>query len=434
VIVLGLLSGTSMDGLDVAVADIEIAGGTARLTPLAASTTPWSPGLRDRLLALLPPAATTVAELCELDTLVGQCAAEVAEAALADLGRPGELVCWLGQTVFHWVVDGCAKGSLQLGQPAWIAERTGLPVVSDLRTRDIAAGGHGAPLASTLDALWLAGPTRRAALNIGGIANITVVGRPGDPVLGYDTGPGNCLLDVVATRARSGARSDQRSDQRSRQVDGAPGFDVDGTLAAAGRVDVDLLARLLAEPYYAAEPPKSTGRELFTAAYLDAVLAAHAAPDPDPRLAPRLAPHLAPHLAPADVAATLVALTARTVADACARHGVTEVVGSGGGMRNPVLVAALRAALGPVPLRRSDELGLPVDAKEAYLTALLGALSWHGVPGVAPGATGSRVPRVLGRFSPGNGPLRLPEPAGPVRALRVCAPTGPLRVGVPCTT
>lgn len=403
-IVVGLLSGTSMDGLDVAVAEIEIAGGVVRLTPLGAHTTPWSPGLRDRLLAVLPPGRTTVDEVCALDTLVGQAAAAAADAALGDLGRPGDLVSWLGQTVYHWVRDGEALGSLQLGQPAWITERTGLPVVSDLRGTDIAAGGHGAPLASTLDALWLAGPRRRAALNLGGIANITVVGRPGEPVVSFDTGPGNCLLDVLATR--TGAASGTA---------GTPGYDVDGALAAAGTVDPALLAELLAEKYYAAEPPKSTGRELFTAGYLDSAV--------DPALlAARHRDHgtqRTPNPTAPDIAATLVALTARTVADACARYRVTEVVGSGGGMHNPVLVGALRTALDPVPLRRSDELGLPVDAKEAYLTALLGALSWHGVPGVLPGATGSRTSRVLGRFSPGHRPLRLPDPAGPVHTLQI---------------
>ncbi|MDT7751956.1 MAG: anhydro-N-acetylmuramic acid kinase, partial [Pseudonocardiales bacterium] len=253
-IVVGLLSGTSMDGLDVAVAEIEIAGGVVRLTPLGAHTTPWSPRLRDRLLAVLPPGRTTVDEVCALDTLVGQAAAAAADAALGDLGRPGDLVSWLGQTVYHWVREGEALGSLQLGQPAWITERTGLPVVSDLRGTDIAAGGHGAPLASTLDALWLAGPRRRAALNLGGIANITVVGRPGEPVVSFDTGPGNCLLDVLATRTGTASGTA-----------GIPGYDVDGALAAAGTVDPALLAELLAEKYYAAEPPKSTGRELFTA-------------------------------------------------------------------------------------------------------------------------------------------------------------------------
>ncbi|MDT7583921.1 MAG: anhydro-N-acetylmuramic acid kinase [Pseudonocardiales bacterium] len=399
-IVVGLLSGTSMDGLDVAVAEIEIAGGVVRLTPLGAHTTPWSPRLRDRLLAVLPPGRTTVDEVCALDTLVGQAAAAAADAALGDLGRPGDLVSWLGQTVYHWVREGEALGSLQLGQPAWITERTGLPVVSDLRGTDIAAGGHGAPLASTLDALWLAGPRRRAALNLGGIANITVVGRPGEPVVSFDTGPGNCLLDVLATRTGTASGTA-----------GTPGYDVDGALAAAGTVDPALLAELLAEKYYAAEPPKSTGRELFTADYLDSA-----------ELAARHLGHgtrRTPNPTAPDIAATLVALTARTVADACARYAVTEVVGSGGGMHNPVLVGALRTALDPVPLRRSAELGLPVDAKEAYLTALLGALSWHGVPGVLPGATGSRTSRVLGRFSPGHRPLRLPDPAGPVHTLQI---------------
>ena len=412
-IVVGLLSGTSMDGLDAAVAEIEIADGVVRLTPLGAHPTPWSPRLRDRLLAVLPPGRTTVAEVCALDTLVGQAAAAAADAALNALGRPGDLVSWLGQTVFHWVRDGEALGSLQLGQPAWIAERTGVAVVSDLRSTDIAAGGHGAPLASTLDALWLAGPRRRAALNLGGIANITVVGRPGEPVVSFDTGPGNCLLDVLATRTVTGPGAGPATGPGT---DGdAPGYDVDGALAAAGTVDPALLAELLAEKYYAAEPPKSTGRELFTADYLDSAV-------DSALIAARERGHgtrRAPNPTAPDIAATLVALTARTVADACARYGVTEVVGSGGGMHNPVLVGALRAALGPVPLRRSDELGLPVDAKEAYLTALLGALSWHGVPGVLPGATGSRVPRVLGRFSPGHRPLRLPDPAGPVHTLQI---------------
>lgn len=384
-IVVGMLSGTSMDGLDVAVAEISLDGGVATLTPRHVASQPWPAELQRRLLAVLPPAATDAAEICALDNLVGQAAGRAAAAALAAAGLRGDLVSWLGQTIYHAVQDGRALGGLQLGQPAWIVEATGLPVVSDLRSRDIAAGGHGAPLAGTLDALWLAGPDGpRAALNLGGIANITVVGAPGEPVVAYDTGPANCLLDVVAGRATRGARH----------------YDAGGELAASGTVDDGLLARLLDEPYYAAPPPKSTGRELFTAGYLDARVR---------------------DTAPADLAATLVALTARTVARECARHGVVEVVGSGGGMDNPVLVEALRRELAPVPLRRADDLGLPADAKEALLTALLGALTWHGVPGVVPGATGAPVPRVLGRISPGDAGLRLPEPAGPVHALRVRA-------------
>ena len=406
-----MLSGTSMDGLDTAVCEIEVREGAARLTVLGHRGVPWPADLQERLLAVLPPAATTVAEVAALDNAVGRAAGAAAGAALGAAGVRGDLVAWLGQTVFHGIADGRATGGLQLGQPAWIAETTGLPVVSDLRATDIAAGGHGAPLASTLDALWLAGPEPRIALNLGGIANVTVVrpiapaaptaphegnprpdreaeSSPRDPgsVIAYDTGPANCWLDVVAHRAT-----------------GVP-YDVDGALAAAGTVDAALLEHLLAEPYYAAPPPKTTGRERFTATALDAAVAA-----------------VRPGIAAADLAATLVALTARTVADACRAHAPVEVVGSGGGMDNPTLRAALVAELGDVPLVRADDHGLPAAAKEAVLTALLGALTWHGVPGVRGGATGSRAARVLGRISPGHAPLRLPEPAGAVGSLEIVA-------------
>jgi anhydro-N-acetylmuramic acid kinase len=382
VIVVGLLSGTSMDGLDAAVCEIRVDdAGVVRLGLLGHRWTPWPAGLRERLLAVLPPAPTTVEEIAALDNAVGQAAGDAACGALAAAGVRGDLVAWLGQTVFHGIAAGRATGGLQLGQPAWIAEATGLPVVSDLRATDIAAGGHGAPLASTLDALWLASDQTRIALNLGGIANLTAVG-PGGRVLAYDTGPANCWLDVVAHRAT-----------------GDP-CDVDGALAAAGTVDPGLLDHLLAEPYYAAPPPKTTGRELFTAAALDRAVAA-----------------VRPDITPPDLAATLVALTARTVADACRAHAPTEVIGSGGGMANPVLRAAIAAELGDVPLVRSDDRGLPSAAKEAVLTALLGALTWHGVPGVVPGATGSPTPRVLGRISAGPEPLRLPEPVPAVRSL-----------------
>jgi anhydro-N-acetylmuramic acid kinase len=384
-IVVGMLSGTSMDGLDTAVCEIEVLDGAGRRSVLAHRGVPWPAGLQERLLAVLPPAATTVGEIAALDNAVGRAAGAAAGAVLAEAGVRGELVAWLGQTVFHGVADGRATGGLQLGQPAWIADATGLPVVSDLRATDIAAGGHGAPLASTLDALRLAGKETRVALNLGGIASLTVV-APSAPVIAYDTGPSNCWLDVVAHR-----------------LTGLP-YDVDGALAAAGTVDGALLAHLLADPYYAATPPKTTGRELFTATALDAAVAA-----------------VRPGIAAADLAATLVALTARTVADGCRAHVPVEVVGSGGGMDNPTLRAALAADLGDVPLVRSDDRGLPSAAKEAVLTALLGALTWHGVPGVRPGATGSRTARVLGRISPGHAPLRLPEPVGVLRSLEVVA-------------
>ncbi len=377
-VVIGLISGTSLDAMDAAAARFFRQGDTLVLQPLGQREIPWPADTKRRLLAALPPAPVTMGEVCALDVLAGEAFAAAALEAVRDLaGGRADLVSSHGQNVFHLVEGGRARGTLQLGQPAIIAEATGLPVVSDLRARDVAAGGQGAPLASTLDALWLAGEGGpRVALNLGGIANITVVAGPSDRVTAYDTGPASCLLDVEAARITGGAQP----------------CDWDGRLALAGRVRKDLLARLLAEPYYAAGPPKSTGRELFDAGYLPRhLLGLPAAPD-------------------ADLMATLTELTARTVAECCRRHGAREVVASGGGVRNPALMAALRRALHPIPLLTSEERGLPSAGKEAYLFALLGYLSWHGLPGTVPGATGAGGVRILGRLSPGASALRLPEP------------------------
>jgi anhydro-N-acetylmuramic acid kinase len=209
----------------------------------------------------------------------------------------------------------------------------------------------------------------RAALNLGGIANLTVV-APGAPVLGYDVGPANALLDAAARRFLDRP------------------CDVDGIRAAAGRVHPGLLALLLAEPYYAAAPPKSTGKELFHPGYLDDRLAALAEP-----------------VARDDVFATVTELTARTVAAACAEHGVTEVVAAGGGVRNPTLWGRLAAlGAGRWELRSTAELGVPTQAKEAYAFALLGWLSWHGLPGAVPSVTGARRAAVLGSWTPSGPP------------------------------
>jgi anhydro-N-acetylmuramic acid kinase len=388
--VVGLISGTSMDGIDVAVADLRAGRDEDEivLTPVGDCAVAYPDPLRSELLATLPPAATTAEAVTRLDVGVGEAFAEAARHGIDRFG-PADLVASLGQTVFHWVEDGRAKGSLQLGNPAWIAERIGLPVVADLRVRDIAAGGHGAPLASTLDRLWLRDLAEAAgrpaiALNIGGIANVTVV-EPDGEVIAYDTGPGNALLDLAAFQT-TGARSD-----------------LDGALAARGRVHEALLARMLAEPYYRVEPPKSTGKELFDAGYLRAATDGLT-------------------IEPADLLATLTELTARTIAQACERHAAHIVVASGGGVENPALMRALAAHLPGVRLATSDEFGLPRGAKEAYLAALLGWLTWHGVPANVPSATGASGPRLLGGITPGAAPLTLPapRPAIPTR-LRIAA-------------
>ncbi|MQA09481.1 MAG: anhydro-N-acetylmuramic acid kinase [Pseudonocardiaceae bacterium] len=389
--VVGLISGTSIDGIDVAAARLDLREDTVQLAGLGYLEHDYPDWLRDRLRAALPPGSCTAGELCQLDTAVGKAFAEAAGRGMRELAGGGaELIGSLGQTIYHWVSGERCLGTLQLGQPAWIAEATGVPVVGDLRARDVAAGGHGAPLASTLDALWLrdfVDRTQRpaAAVNIGGIANITVVTREHEP-LAYDTGPGNALLDEAARMVSGGTR------QR----------DTDGALAERGSTRADLLELLLADPYYPADPPKSTGKERFNAEYLHRAL------------------RDLPPVEPEDLLRTLVELTARTIAREARRHDVMTVLCSGGGTRNPALIDALAMSLGAIELRCSDELGLPAAAKEAYLAALLGWLTWHGVPANLPSATGARGPRLLGSITPGRAwPAGTAEPAAPPRRLQV---------------
>ncbi|MFI8237424.1 anhydro-N-acetylmuramic acid kinase [Streptomyces sp. NPDC085866] len=378
--VIGLMSGTSYDAVDAAAADLRLDGDTLVLKPLGMASTQYDGTLREALAAALPPAAVPLAEVCRLDTLIGQAFAAAAVRADRELcGGLGELVASHGQTVYHWVDGGRVRGTLQLGQPAWIAEATGLPVVADFRSRDVTAGGQGAPLVSLVDLLWLRGrPGMPVALNIGGIANLTAPDGTA-----FDTGPGCALLDAAA-REFSGGRL---------------AYDADGALAARGRPDLTLLDRLLAEPYYALVPPKTTGKELFHAGYLRAA-------GVDGLSAP-------------DVLATLTLLTARTVADAVRSVGATEVIASGGGTRNPVLMSRLRELLPRTAVRTSDQLGLSAAAKEAYAFAVLGFLTAHALPGTDPRSTGARHPSVLGSLTPGREGLRLPPAprVGPVRLV-----------------
>ncbi|HEY8455942.1 MAG TPA: anhydro-N-acetylmuramic acid kinase [Actinopolymorphaceae bacterium] len=390
--VIGLMSGTSYDGIDVAAADIALdnAGEEVVLTPLGALERPHDPAVRELIAEVLPPATVLLEDVCRLDTLLGQAFADAAAHGIEELaGGRADLVVSHGQTVFHWVEHGRARGTLQLGQPAWIAERTGVPVVSDLRSRDITRGGQGAPLVSILDVLLLApGGHAKAALNLGGIANMTVV-RPDGSVLAYDLGPANALIDLACRRYFDQA------------------YDPDGAHAAAGSVDQALLARLLDEPYYAMPPPKSTGKELFNADYLGRKLAG------------------LPDLDPDDILATVTELTATVVANECAAHGIGELIVSGGGVRNPTLIRRIAELVDattrpgrpgrqngrPVAVRPIDDLGLPADAKEAYAFALLGFFTAHGIPATIPSCTGATTASILGSITPGAEPLRLPLPA-----------------------
>lgn len=382
--VIGCLSGTSYDGIDAAAADLWFEDDTVVLRPLGALDVPFPADLRAGIAAVLPPNGTDMGLTCRLDTRLGQAFADACVRARDELcGGRTDLVVSHGQTVFHWVEGTHALGTLQLGAPAWIARATGLPVVSDVRSADVAAGGHGAPLASLFDALLFGDTTGTCgALNLGGIANITVVG---EEVVAYDIGPAGALLDAYVREASGGAQT----------------VDRDGARAARGTVVRSLLDHLLSEPYYALEPPKSTGKELFHIDYMRDRLAAYPRLDVD------------------DVLATLAELSARLVADACARYGVEELIASGGGTANTHLMRRI-ASLTPARVRTIDELGLPASAKEAYLFAFLGFLTAHGVPGNLPACTGARERVVLGSITPGASPLRLPEPAdGSPRRLRI---------------
>lgn len=375
--ILSLQSGTSADGIDVAIADLVPLDQSDRpalsLRSVLARTVPWSADARAALLAAVAGEALTPEAYCRLDTVAGQEFAEAAAVAAAEVGGV-ELAVSHGQTLHHWVEDGHARGTLQIGQPAWIAERLGVPVLSNLRAADVAAGGEGAPLMGLFDRAWLIGEAVRegrpvATVNLGGIANVQVV-SPDGGLVAFDSGPANALIDAVVARATEG-----------RQVQ-----DTDGLLATEGRVDEAVLAQLLAHPYFLAPAPKSTGRETFDLAVVDAAVAAAGS-------APTLA----------DLVATLTVLTARTVAEA-ARSATAQpparVVLSGGGVRNPALVRALAAVLGlhGIPVLTSDELGIDADHKESLLFALVGFLSWHGIPAGLPGTPTGRA-RVLGQLT-----------------------------------
>lgn len=358
----GLMSGTSVDGIDAAL---------VRFTPepqlLAARTMPWPEALRRRLLALMrPDAQVRLVELGTLDHDLGEAFAAATLELLRAAGTdPAEVraIGSHGQTVCHHP-GGAAPFTLQIGDAAVIAERTGIDVVADFRRADMAAGGEGAPLLPVLHAQLLADPAAtRVVLNLGGIANVTVL-APGEPVRGFDTGPANALLDAWAARHLATA------------------FDRDGAWAAAGHVDAALLERCLADPFFARPPPKSTGREHFNLAWLE--------------------PRLRPGLAAADVQATLLALTAASIAAAVRRHapGAAQVIACGGGVHNAALMRALGAALAPAALVSSAAHGVDPDFLEATAFAWLARQHVLGRAGNLPAVTGARGPRVLGMLAP----------------------------------
>ncbi|HEY8282825.1 MAG TPA: anhydro-N-acetylmuramic acid kinase [Chloroflexota bacterium] len=380
----GLISGTSMDGIDAAA--VEMSEGSPLQVDLRASLSrPYPPEIRECLATLCRPGAGLALDACRATMVLGELFAEAALAVIKQAGWNPDQVHLIGShgqtTVSDFGESSMLAGyrafsTLQLGHPAVIAERTGITVVADFRARDIAAGGRGAPLAPMLDYLLYGVPGKaRVLLNLGGIANVTFLPASGDPtaVIGFDTGPANMPLDLLVRRWSGGRDA----------------YDRDGALAASGRVIEGLLARLRQHPFTLQPPPKATGSEDFGEAFIDQVQA------------------WAPDASPADVLATLTQFTADTVDEAITRwfpgsDPLVDVVASGGGTHNPALMARLRAALAPTPLRTLDEVGGNVDAKEAILFAVLGYLTLHGHAGSLPSVTGAVRPVPLGSITPGR--------------------------------
>jgi anhydro-N-acetylmuramic acid kinase len=387
--VIGMISGTSFDAIEAVAAELSFDGDTLIADLRGHTSTPYPEQVRDAIAAMMPPAATTLEQVCKLDAEIGRCfadaAAELAQTAFAELA---DVIASHGQTVFHWVEGPRAVSTLQIGQPAFIAERTGATIVHDLRIRDIVAGGQGAPLASLLDVLLLNDGSSqvRGALNLGGIANVTIVAPDRDAVA-YDTGPANALIDAAI----------------SWRTDGREVYDAGGQRAARGTVDAELLKALLDEPYYRLSPPKSTGKELFHLEYLQA------------RLGTR-------EIATDDLLATLTALTAEVVGIELNRFGVTEVVASGGGTRNPTLMAEIAKRVPDAKVGTFDEYGVAEAAKEALVMGVVGFLTVHGLPGTVPSCTGARHPVVLGSVVPGVSPLQLDADAQAPRYMRIRTP------------
>ena len=370
-IVIGLISGTSADGTDVAIVEIKGAPPHLQWRLLGALTVPYPAELRSAVLQAINPRTSTVDLLCALNV---QLAEQFAAAALAGMAGAGlkpeqvQLIGSHGQTVWHAPE---LEATLQLGEAAVIAERTGIPVISNFRARDIAAGGQGAPLVAYVDVLLLTHPSQvRAAQNVGGIGNVTFLppaNRPDVTAFAFDTGPGNVLIDLSMASATAGAQQ----------------YDADGALAAQGKVDEALLGWLMATPYLAKRPPKTTGRELFTADFAQQVWQRG----------------LAAGLHSTDIVATVTMFTAQSIAQAYRNFlplPPAEVIVSGGGGLNRTLLKWLTEAVAPARVLLSDELGLSSKAKEAVAFAILAYESWHGRPGNLPAATGARRPVVLG--------------------------------------
>ena len=349
-----MMSGTSVDGIDIAAIDID----GDEIKVLSTAHRDYDDELRKRILSAASGDALGSAEIAALHVAIGDAYAQAAVEFVPTLPRYPDVLAMHGQTVAHLP----RSATLQLGDASRVALRTGVPTVADFRSANIAAGGEGAPLVPFADFVLFGKRAPVALLNVGGIANLTLIPRTdADSVTAFDTGPANILSDLIAQQGGTKKR-----------------FDEDGAGAARGRVDERALGWAFAHEYFAKRAPKSTGREDFGKPFAE-------------ELARRVTRNGGTR---DDALATAIALTARTVADALKREtpgGVTwrELIVAGGGARNPTLLKALRAAVAPLVVRTSDELGIPVTSREAVAFAILGAYRMQGKPNILPRATGA---------------------------------------------
>ncbi len=382
--VIGLISGTSSDGVDAALVDIQKRRGRVQIDLIAFEVYPYPKSLPRQLIDLASGLPQSVANVCHLNFYVGELFAEAARR-IARKGRiplsKVDLIGSHGQTVHHLPVpkregSRAIRSTLQIGEPSIIAERTGVTTVADFRPRDMAAGGEGAPLTPYLHHHLLSDPKRsRAVVNIGGISNVTYLkaGAPIEKTIAFDMGPGNMLIDGLV-RTLTGKE-----------------FDEGGKMARRGKVDAPLLSNLMRHPFIRRKPPKSTGREIFGATAVASVLQST-----------RMR-----RLPPEDLIATATDFTASAISENIRRFilkrgGLHEVIVGGGGVRNPVLMERLAELLAPIPVQPFEALGHESRAIEAMTFALLAYQTFRGRPTNIPFVTGARRPVVLGKIVPGR--------------------------------
>jgi anhydro-N-acetylmuramic acid kinase len=401
------MSGTSLDGIDVAIIDITGSGFKSKINVLTSHSVPYPRKVREALLSV-SNISTQTGDIARLNFLLGELYVEALEETVERAEIPLDsikLIGCHGQTIFHegqgaQYLGKKVASTFQIGESSVISERTGIDVISNFRERDMAAGGKGAPLVPYLDYLLLRHRGRgRVAVNIGGIANLTAIppNTSTDRVIAFDSGPGNMVIDQLVSRITSG-----------RQL-----FDRDGAMAASGQPDPKLLAKLLRDKYFRARPPKTAGREQYGADFVTKLLDTE--------------------LSSEDLIATATALTAESIATGIRNFVMTEmrvdeVFVSGGGTHNATLMRMLRKAMDPIPVMLTTEMGLDVDAKEAIAFAVMAYETAHSRPSNMPMATGAKKSVVLGKMTQ-NGGSR--TSANGASSHKTAAPRGTGKVGRP---